>query len=488
MESQSQPGRAGWVLPVLCVAASMATLDLFIVNVAFDDIGRTFQGSSLARLSWVLNAYAILYAALLVPLGRLADRFGQKTGFLAGLALFTAGSAACAASPGLWWLVAFRGLQAVGAAALTPTSLGLLITATPAERRSRAVRIWAAAGGLAAAAGPVAGGLLVQESWRWVFLVNVPIGLLLLLAAAWVLPDTRHDRAAAPPDLFGGLLAVVAIGALALGLVQGPAWGWGGARVIGGFLVAVAGGAAFWWRSLRHASPVVEPALLRVRTFAWANATALAFNAAFAAGLLANVLWLQDVWHYSALRTGLAVTPGPLMVPIFAGIGHRLTRRFGAGRTAAAGSVLFAVGTVLLLCTLGERPRYVAEALPGWLIIGVAVGLALPTMLSAATVELPAARAATGSAVVNMSRQIGAVLGVSVLIALVGTAHGYPAVHAVFVDARWAIAGGALLAALASVRMTPRRTPPAADASGPRPGDGTVAGERAGTGAGSAVG
>jgi len=153
--------RTGAVLTVLSLAAFMASLDLFIVNVAFADIGHDFRGHSLPDLSWVLNGYAIVYAALLVPLGRLADRFGRKAGFLAGLAVFTAASAACAVSTGLWWLVAARVLQAAGAAALTPTSLGLLLAATPPELRVRAVRVWAAVGALAAAAGPVVGGLLV---------------------------------------------------------------------------------------------------------------------------------------------------------------------------------------------------------------------------------------------------------------------------------------------------------------------------------------
>src|SRR2546423_8962787 len=145
------PARSGAVLAVLSLAAFMSSLDLFIVNVAFDDIRHSFAGATLGDLSWVLNGYAILYAALLVPLGRLAGRFGRKPGFRLGLTVFTLASLACATSPGLWWLVGFRGLQAVGAAALTPTSLGLLITAIPAEGRVRAVRIWAATGALAAA-------------------------------------------------------------------------------------------------------------------------------------------------------------------------------------------------------------------------------------------------------------------------------------------------------------------------------------------------
>jgi EmrB/QacA subfamily drug resistance transporter len=450
MSKQSQ------VLPVLSVAAFMASLDLFIVNVAFDDIGQDFAGSSLADLSWILNAYAILYAALLVPLGRLADRYGQKPGFLAGLALFTIGSAACAASPGLPALIAFRGVQAIGAAALTPTSLGLLLTATPPDRRVRAVRIWAATGGLAAAAGPVAGGLLVAASWRWVFLINIPIGLAAFVMATRVLPNPRHDTAAALPDLAGSLLLTASIGALALGLVKAPDWGWTSGAVIGSLAGAALGIAVFWRRSGRHAAPVIEPALLRVRSFAWSNVTALAFTIAFAAGLLSNILWLQEVWHYSALRTGLAIAPGPLMVPLFAAIAQRVAHRVPVGWIAAIGCALFAVGTLVIQISLGARAAYLTDALPGWLLTGAGVGLALPTILSQATVDLPAHRAATGSAVVNMSRQIGAVLGVSVLVALLGTPQGYAATHAVFGHARWAVIGAALIGAVAALRMTPR--------------------------------
>jgi EmrB/QacA subfamily drug resistance transporter len=457
MESKSQRAGSAWVLPVLSVAAFMASLDLFIVNVAFDDIGADFRGSSLADLSWILNAYAILYAALLVPLGRLSDRFGQKAGFLAGLAVFTIGSAACAASPGLWWLVGFRALQAVGAAALTPTSLGLLLTATAPERRVRAVRIWAATGGLAAAAGPVAGGLLVNASWRWVFLVNVPIGLVTLALAAREVPDSRHNSSSALPDLAAVGLLMVAIGGLSLGLVKAPSWGWGSGKVIVCVVIAVAAAVAFWRRSLRHPSPVIEPALLKVRTFAWSNLTAIAFSAAFAAGLLANILWMQQVWDYSALRTGLAITPGPVMVPIFAAVAQRFAHRVPVGWIAAAGCGCFALGTVLIQLSLGAHPHYVSDALPGWLITGIGVGLALPTILSSATVDLPAARAATGSGVVNMSRQVGTVLGVSVLVALTSGAASYSEVHADFSHARWAVAAAALLATIAALGMTPRK-------------------------------
>jgi EmrB/QacA subfamily drug resistance transporter len=451
--------RPGAVLGVLSLAAFLASLDLFIVNVAFNAIGRDFHRASFSNLSWILNGYAIIYAALLVPLGRLADRYGRKAGFIGGLALFTAASAACAASPGLWWLVSFRVLQAVGAAALTPASLGLLLAATPADRRVRAVRIWAASGALAAAAGPVFGGLLVGTSWRWVFLVNVPVGVAALVATYRIVPGSRDDTVTARPDLSGAGLLTIAIGALALGLVKGSDWGWTSAGVVASFVVSVAGLALFWWRSLHHNSPIVEPALLKVRAFAWSNATSLLFSIGFGSGLLANVLWVQGTWHYSALRTGFAVAPGPLMVPVFSLLAQKFAQRIPPGRIAALGCLVYAAGTVLVSFRLGEHPAYAAELLPSWLLTGAGVGLALPTILSTATADLPPTRAATGSAVVNMSRQIGLVLGISVLVAVLGTHVSYAATHDAFRHAYWFIAGAELVAAVTALGMSPRLRP-----------------------------
>jgi EmrB/QacA subfamily drug resistance transporter len=448
----------GAVLTTLSLAAFMASLDLFIVNVAFPDIRSDFGGASLADLSWVLNGYAVLYAALLVPLGRLADRYGRLAGFLAGLALFTGASAACAASQGLWTLVVFRGLQAVGAAALTPTSLGLLLAATPAAGKVRAVRIWAAVGGLAAAFGPVVGGLLVQASWRWVFIVNVPVGIAALVVARRVVPDSRDLTVSKTPDLGGSAALAVGIGALALALVQGPEWGWSSEADLTAFAVAGAALALFWRRSTRHPLPVVEPALLRIKTFAWSNVTAVLFSVAFAGGLLAIVLWLQQAWGYSALRTGFAIAPGPLMVPVFAAVAQRLSARVSAGWLAAIGCLLFGAGAALLALSVQPTPSYVAEVLPGWLVGGVGVGFALPTIISAATADLPPARAATGSAVVTMARQIGLVLGVSLLVAVLGTPSGSNAVLAAFQSAWWAIAAVSAVAAITATRMTPQKT------------------------------
>ena len=452
----ARSGRPGAVLAVLSVAAFMASLDLFIVNVALPDIGRDLGESSLGNLSWVLNGYAIVYAALLVPFGRLADRYGRKAGFLLGLAVFTLASAGCAVSGSLELLVAFRVLQAAGAALLTPTSLGLLLSATPASGRARAVRIWAASGALAAAAGPALGGVLVDASWRWVFVINLPVGIAAIAVAARIVPTSREERRTPIPDLLGAAVLTVAIGSLSLALVKGPDWGWGSASVLGALLVAGLGGAWFCVRSLRHPSPVVEPELLRVRSFSFANVTAVLFSVAFAGNLLAAVLWMQQVWDYSAVRTGLGVAVGPAMVPVFAAVGQRLSHRFSVGAITAAGCLLFSLGVALMGFRLTLEPSYAAVVLPSMLIGGSGVGLALPTILSAATADLPADRSATGSAVVNMSRQVGAVLGIAVFVAVLGTPAGPQDVLDSFARAWLVLAAIGLVSAGVALGMTPR--------------------------------
>ena len=448
--------RPGLVLLILSGAAFMASLDVFIVNVAFDDIGADFTGATLSQMSWILNAYAILYAALLVPAGRIVDRYGRKGGFLLGLAIFTAASAACAAAQGVWWLVAFRALQALGAAILTPASLGLVVATLPPERRARSVRIWAATGALAAAFGPAVGGLLVEASWRWVFLVNVPVGVAAILAGAIVLSRPENISASGFPDALGALLLVVSVGALTLGLVQGSEWGWTDARITGAWIVAGVALVGFVLSSARHPEPVISPALLRIRAFSVANVTMLLFSIPFAGALLANILWLQQVWGFSPIVTGLAVSTGPLMVPIFAAVSHRLSDRVPVGRLVAFGCVLFGLGSALIALSVDATPDFVTEFLPGWLIGGVGVGFALPSILSSATADLPADQAATGSAVVNMSRQIGMSLGVSLLVAIIGTSAVYADVHDSFLTAWWVLAGIAALGAISALGMTPR--------------------------------
>jgi EmrB/QacA subfamily drug resistance transporter len=399
---------------------ALSSLDLFIVNVALPSMARSFPGATLSDLSWILNAYAIVFAALLVPAGRLADRAGRRGGFLIGVAIFTVSSALCAASGSLAVLIGFRMAQALGAALLVPTSLGLVLNAYPPERRGGAVRTWAAMGGLAAAVGPVAGGLLVSASWRWVFLVNVPVGIVAIVAGGSVLDKTPGEGGPLP-DLVGAAVLTGGIGAVTLGLVEANTWGWGSGGLIGSLLAGAVLLAGFAWRCERHSSPVIELELLRQQSFALTTLAAVLFSAAFGAMLLSVVLFAQDDWGWSALETGLSVAPGPLMVPVFSLVAGRLIPRVGPGGTIAIGCSVFAGGVAWWHTSIGLHPDYAGSVLGGMLFTGIGVGLTLPTLFSNAAASLHRARFATGAAVVSMARQIGIVVGVATFIAVVGT-------------------------------------------------------------------
>jgi EmrB/QacA subfamily drug resistance transporter len=459
MPTLSQPARSKQVLLIVCAGVVLASLDLFIVNVALPQIARDFdvRGDALGDLSWVLNAYAIVYAALLVFFGRAAERYPRERGFLLGVALFVAASAACGLATSVAMLVAFRVVQAAGAALLTPTSLGLILATTTPERRHGAVRAWTAVGGLAAAAGPVVGGVLVAASWRWVFLVNVPIGLAALVVGWRRLPHVP-GHPVPRPDALGAALITGGVGALVLGLVKGPSWGWDDARTVAALAIGVVAIALFALHCARSRNPLIDRALFRLRPFTGASTVAVFFSAAFGAMLLSRVLWMQDVWHWSALQTGLGIAPGPLMVPLFSFVvAGPLIARFGPGVVIAAGSTIFAAGAAWWALTMGLEPDYVGDMLGGMILTGIGVGLTLPTMMATGASSLPSHSFATGSAVVNMLRQIGLAIGVALLVAILGTPGSPAEVLHVYERASWVIAALSFAGGMIGLALLARR-------------------------------
>src|SRR3954471_15217899 len=409
------------VLLVSSVAVFMSFLDVTIVNIAFPDIRASFPGTSLSDLSWIFNAYNIVFAALLVPAGRLADRTGRRVTFIAGMVTFLAASVAAGLAPTVEVLVAARVVQAVGAAALVPTSLALLLPEFTLQQRATATGIWGAMGAIAAAVGPSLGGVLVDAAgWRWVFFVNLAIGLPALIPARRLLHETREPNPGPLPDVAGVGLLVAGVGLLSLGIVKGEDWGWGSGRIAGALAAGLLLLVAFGLRSSRHPAPVVDPGLFRVRSFAVANAGMFAFALGFYSLLLTNVLFLTGVWHYSVLKAGFALTPGPLFAALGAPIGGRLADRFGQRVVALPGGLLFAVGALGLATSTGEHVAYATHMLPWQMVSGFGIGLSFAAWGSAAVAELPPARFATGSAIVGALRQIGAVLGIAILVAVGG--------------------------------------------------------------------
>ncbi|HEV7583469.1 MAG TPA: MFS transporter [Mycobacterium sp.] len=461
--TQVSATRSSMTVLVVSAAAFLASLDLFIVNIAFPDIRRAFGSADLGAMSWILNGYTLVFAAFMTPAGRLEDRYGHRRIFLWGLAMFTLGSAACGLSGSFVMLVAFRVVQAFGAAMLMPSSLALLLAAVPASRRAVAVSTWSAAGAMAAALGPPVGGMLVELSWRWIFFVNVPLGLLALAAGPWVLAKAIPTGAGVP-DLFGALCLVLGVGALVWALIELPVAG-SGAKVMIATVSAGCAMALAVWRSLRHPSPALDLAAVRVMPM-WSSCLALLlFAAAFGAMLLGSVMLLTTVWGDSPEVAGLCLSPGPVVVVIVSlMLAGRLIGKIGVGAVAATGATLYVVGILIWLCRVGPHPDYVADFLPGQLFTGAGVGLVFPSLSAVTGLALPAHRWGAGSALINTARQLGTVLGTAVLTMIY-----QPGIDLSTIRRGWgfivAAAGSAALigAALAFWRTTTTERPPRND-------------------------
>ena len=416
------PAHAWRTMAVSAAGVFVVFLDTTVVNIAFPALSADFPDVSRAGLSWVLNAYAVVFGALLVTSGRLADARGRKRTFLGGLVLFALASALCGVAPSVPALVAARGLQAVGAALLVPASLALLLPEFPASRRASAVGLWGAAGAVAAASGPVLGALLVEgPGWRWVFLVNLPFCALAVLVGRRVL---RESTGSAPdgarPDALGVVLVTAVFGLLSLGLVQGEGWGWGSARVVAAFVVAAVLVPLLVLRALAHPSPVLPVRLFRVRSFSLATAGTVLFAAAFFSTILCNVLFLTGVWQYSVLRTAVAVLPSPLLAAATAPIAGRLADRYGFRVVVVPGALSMVAGLTWLATRTTSEPAYVTGFLPGSVLLGLAIGFAFSALGAAGAQALPPQQFGAGSAVSATARQLGAVLGVAVLVAVLG--------------------------------------------------------------------
>ena len=428
--SQSQ-GRRWVVLAVLSAAQFLTVLDLWVVNIALPALQHEFAPASLSDVSWILDVYAIVLAALLLPAGRAADRIGRRTFFLTGLAVFGVASLGCALAPDLPVLIAFRVLQAAGAAMLMPTSLGLALSVFPAHQRGNAVGVWAGVGALAAGSGPVLGGLLVESSWRWIFLINVPLILAALAVGAVVLPRPGGQRAGRRGergmrgsqrtgwrvDSLGTVLVLGAVGLVCTGLTEAP--GWPSARtglvVAAGLVLAI----VFVFHIRRHPEPLVSPRLFAARRFSAGAIGLVAYYMGFAAMLLGTTLLLTVEWRFPVLRAAACIAPGPITAGVISPFSGRLWARFGVPSTVVTGAVLFAAAGAWPLATAGHVPAYTAVVLPSMLLWGVANALIQPSLFASADAA-PQAQLASGSAVLSMGRQLGSAVGVAVLVAVVG--------------------------------------------------------------------
>lgn len=418
--SQEGVAAPGVVFAIVCVGITLANMDLFSVNIALPRIADEFAGATLENLSWILNAYAIAYAALLVFFGRLAEGYRRDRSFILGIGIFAGAAAACAVATSVWQLVALRVVAAAGAALMTPTSLGLLLASFPPDRRGAAVRNWAAIGGFAAALGPLVGGLLVTISWRWIFVVNATIGVIAMVVAWRRLPHVPGHEVERP-SFIAALLVTGGISALIFSIVKVNAWGWRSPEILASTAAAIVLLGLFVAHSLRAANPLVDPALFRIRPFTGAALAIFPYSVTFGAMLFSIAIWGQSAWGWSALQTGLAIIPGPLLVPFTSLLfTSRLIDRFGAAAVVVAGTAFVVAGFAVWATSLGVVPN-TAVVVAGMALNGIGVGLTFPTLMGVSTHSLPPSSFATGSGMINMLRQAAIAIGVAIFVAIIGT-------------------------------------------------------------------
>ncbi|WP_181310064.1 DHA2 family efflux MFS transporter permease subunit [Nocardioides campestrisoli] len=463
------PGGRG-VLAAAVLGSGLTLLDGTVVNVALPAIGRDL-GASLAQLQWVTNGYLLTLAGLVLLGGSLGDRFGRRRVFVVGTVWFAAASLLCGAAPSIEVLIAARLLQGVGGALLTPGSLAMIQGAFVAEDRARAIGAWSGLGGVATAVGPLLGGVLVDQlSWRWIFLVNLPLAVLTVLAAQRWVPETRDPDASGRFDVAGAVLASVALGGLTYALIE-----WGGADAVWASGIGVLTGVAFLALEHRARHPMVPLRLFVDRDFSAANAMTLLVYAALGAVLFFLVIQLQTVGGYSALAAGAGTLPVTVCMLLLASRGGALGARIGPRIPMTVGPLVMAVGT-LMLVGAGEGSWW-GDVLPGLTVFGL--GLALMVAPLTATVLAAASddKAGVASGINNAVARAGSLLAVAALPLAVGL-HGDQYADPVAFDTAYVealrICAGLLVAggAVSWLAVRPVRGPGAARRSGGRPGSG----------------
>lgn len=455
-------------LAVASLATLATFLDTSLLYVAFPAITSTYGETSATTLSWVLNGYTIVFAALLIPAGQYADRLGHRRVFLQGSAFFTAASIACGLAPTAEMLILFRVLQAVGAAALIPSSLALIIGAFDHAALPRAVAIWGAASAVAGSIGPTLGALLIEGmGWRWGFFINLPVGVYTLIAGRRTLVEsTVEDSTVASP--VGIALVVVAATTLSFSIVQTESTGWLTGRTVFFLLLGLLVTGAFISHQSRTKSPVLDLNLFTIQNFRWANIAMIVFGTAFSALFFGSILFLTDVWGWSVLAAGFGIAPGPAIVAIVAPRAGKLAGRIGQRPILIAGGALFAASGLHRVFFLTSTTNYVTDWLPSMVLSGIGVGCVFPQLASVAAQALPPHRRGVGGAAVQSARQLGGTFGVAITIALVNDRSSD--LLSRYGRVWWVITVGGLLAAAAAVPLRTHitRSEPLAHSSQPQ--------------------
>jgi EmrB/QacA subfamily drug resistance transporter len=462
VDELSAEQRSRRTLTIASLATLATFLDTTILFVAFPDIGRTFSDTSTAELSWVLNAYTIVFAALLIPAGKVADRIGHRRSFLSGSVIFTAASVLCGLAPTAELLIVFRIAQAVGGAILIPSSLALVMHAFPRDQLPRAVAIWGAAGAVAGALGPTLGGAVVQGlGWRWAFFINLPVGVYTWVAGRRSLAESSDPGTALPAPV-GVVLVAGAAGLLSYAVVETESNGWWSSATAAWFAIGLVVAVAFVAHQRRTPAPVLDLDLFTIRNVAWGNLAGLVFGIAFSSMFLGSILFLTQVWHWTILEAGFGIAPGPAFVAVLAPRFGALAGRIGQRPILIGGGIAYALAGVWRLALLGPDGNYVVDYLPSMVLSGVGVACIWPQLSSAVAQALPQNRIGIGGASLQAVRQFGGTFGVALAVAFVAAPPDLDAALEAFDRVWWLIVVGGVGTSLLVLPLRTGTTAPAA--------------------------
>ena len=415
----NEDNRRWWTLAAMCFALFMVMLDNTVVNVALPSIQKDL-GATVSGLEWTVNAYTLAFAVLLVTGGRLGDIFGRRRMFLFGVVTFAASSAFIGFSQTEAWLVAGRAVQGIGAAFMMPGTLSIISNAFPPAERGRAIGTWAGVSAIALALGPLLGGWLTEDvSWRANFFINLPVGAVAVVVTLFATHESRDETATREVDIPGIAALTVGLTALVLALVQANAWGWGSARIIGLFAIAVVGLITFVMIERRSRAPIVDFDFFRSRSFVGANVVAFAISFGMFAVFFFLALYMQNILGYSPLETGVRFLPSTLMNMVAGPLAGRLADRVGP-RTPLV------VGLTLVTVSLAWQSRIQVDTSFGFLVVpfillGLGMGFTMSPMSTAAMNAVDRAKAGVASGTLSMTRMVGGTFGVAALGALVAS-------------------------------------------------------------------
>jgi EmrB/QacA subfamily drug resistance transporter len=415
--------RRWWTLVAVSLATFMTYIDNNIVNVAIPTIQRSLH-LSVAGLEWVVSGYVLVFAGLMLVGGRLADVFGRRRVFLIGLSVFTLSSLAAGLATSGGLLIAFRALQGLGAALLVPTTLAIIIaTFDDTRERTRAIGIWTAISALALAFGPLIGGFISQNwHWGWIFFINVPVGVItFVMAVAWM-AESHGQTASRRLDIPGLASSAVALFALTYALIEGHARGWTSAQILGSFAVAAAAAAAFIAIEGRSEHPMVQISLFRSRVFSGGTLVMMMWAFGVFGIYFFTSLYLQGILGFTPVRAGLAFVPMALVLALFAGLSEPVAARIGAHRTVALGLAIM-LGGLYLFARQGLHAGYL-DLMPGFALFGAGAGLMNVPLTNAVLESMPADRSGVASALLNASREVAGLLGITVIGAVLSSREG----------------------------------------------------------------